>query len=153
MLFPVTIRNLLDYLQGRFHLVQRPHRLFLSDTIQLTQDIVEATELPNGVTITNANLSGAAGSFYELGAVPAGRKQRIMAAGRPGTTAATRLAVRLHEASVTVYISASQTGADYIYPPYLVLKAGDQIGVLTTGNGADNSVRIEYAFVETDLDE
>jgi len=141
--------NFITYIRKKFQLEDVPR----NDNPMLFQPvIIGTTNMDNAVSLdvsasANSNLTAAAGTYVPMHTVPQGERWTLLYAHRAGTTATTRIRVAINGAIGTDF--SNTTNAESEVPLFaLRLIPKDSIGMLTTGNGADNSVNLTIYYTK-----
>ena len=116
--------------------------LFIRNGIQLVREVGQ--DLADGLALGAAgNLTAAAGTPVWYHTCPADTVWRVKTIARDGTTAVTRVVV--YASGFTVYVTESSTSAASVRTDIL-LRAGDAVGLLTTGNAGDSARRLDIVY-------
>jgi len=97
----------------------------------------------------NMNLSGAAGTFVSSNTVPDGKVWRVKGVHRDLTIAVSL--VELGTSGLNMPVTGLGTADEFQALPDIRLAEGEQVGMLTTGDGGDALVGMRTAIEEEDV--
>ena len=120
----------------------------VSTTIQPVTD-ADSLQSVTRFTAGNVDLTPAAGTFVGSSTVPPDKVWRVKGLHRAATIAVSLM--QLRKGSTAIPVSGFGLDDEFVALPDIRLEAGDQVGMLTTGNAGDNPVKVSVAVEEEDV--
>ncbi len=114
----------------------------ISKTIQLTSEVNELLETPNGYDGAD-DISAAASYFVQVTAL-SNQRIRVLNVAQEATTGVSCPVVNIDGNSIR--LTPIGTGPHTAHGLTIRLNPGDSFGVLTTGNGADIAIRTSWVY-------
>jgi len=125
-----------------------PNEAFLLQEVVMPVTQIDELLKQTYTTDVAKDLSAVAGTFVAYNTVPGGKRWKLKHGARSVTTAATRVVVVI--GGVQQYLSVAGTTEALVETKDILIDEGDEVGMLTTGNGGDNSRWFWLTYEEED---